>query len=124
MVESQANTVVLLLIVRRPKSQVTPSRGSNETATFRRALREIRQSISWGNNLVPAWLSLKEYCKEVTGSAIGVGINTLHLCSMKTKGVIEKNSHCLVDGILLVDCLGFISEQCSSCQCKEEYVNL
>ena len=41
---------------------------------------------------MPAWLSLKEYCKEVTGSAmIGVGINTLSLtCTMKTKGVIEK----------------------------------
>ena len=75
MVKSQANTVVLLLIVRRPKSQVTPSRGSNETVTFRRALyKEIRQSTSWGNNLVPAWLSLKEYCREVSGSVIGVEI--------------------------------------------------
>ena len=44
---------------------------------------------------MPAWLSLKEYCKEVTGSAmIDVGINTLSLtCSMKTKGVIEKKTH-------------------------------
>ena len=34
MVKSQAKTVVLLLSVRRPNSQVTPSRGSRMTVAF------------------------------------------------------------------------------------------
>ena len=48
MVKSQANTVVLLLIVKRPKSQVTPSRGSNETAAIRKALYEKSDKVFHG----------------------------------------------------------------------------
>ena len=70
MVKSQANTVVCLLIARRPNSQVTPRRGSRITVAFNIALKEtvrISNTISANQLATLTLLCSKISCSPQLG---------------------------------------------------------